>query len=424
MVEGVEAFQRDFAGKITHWFTVSLPDVFTKTIPHWFDNAYQSFFRDVVNPISHAVDNVTHVFTKTIPHWFDSAAAAFSSDVVAPVRRFITGTVPGFFTRTVPHWWDSAAKFFSSDVVAPVRGFVTNAIPGFFTRTIPHWFDSARSAFSDGRSVPGAELHHRNYPRVLYPDDPALVRLGRACVQQQGRLPDYELLQEAPVGHRGCFPQRHQLDHREDKRAGRRDPRGPQITLSRAAACCPGTRPAGTACPRCCPPARASSSPRRSAGSAARRRSTRSTTPTPATGEPGQPGGGLAFAGGGIVPDIAGLGGDVLRGLKDAIAGGLRAAFDTAWKHAIAPTVAHIAGVGGMAGPLIALGASEVKTAIDKFLGAKDAKAAGGGGAGVPGPGGGAPAANAALARKMYPAWGSGAEWAAWNAVAMRESGW
>jgi SLT domain-containing protein len=40
------------------------------------------------------------------------------------------------------------------------------------------------------------------------------------------------------------------------------------------------------------------------------------------------------------------------------------------------------------------------------------------------GPGGGAPAANAALARKLYPAWGSGPEWTAWNNVAMRESGW
>ena len=45
-------------------------------------------------------------------------------------------------------------------------------------------------------------------------------------------------------------------------------------------------------------------------------------------------------------------------------------------------------------------------------------------GAGVGGPGGGAPAANAALARAMMPAWGSGPEWAAWNYVAMRESGW
>jgi hypothetical protein len=39
-------------------------------------------------------------------------------------------------------------------------------------------------------------------------------------------------------------------------------------------------------------------------------------------------------------------------------------------------------------------------------------------------PGGGAPSANAALARQIMPAWGSGAEWTAWNNVAMRESGW
>lgn len=43
---------------------------------------------------------------------------------------------------------------------------------------------------------------------------------------------------------------------------------------------------------------------------------------------------------------------------------------------------------------------------------------------GYAGPGGGAPAANAALARKLAPYWGTGAEWAAWNNVAMAESGW
>ena len=52
------------------------------------------------------------------------------------------------------------------------------------------------------------------------------------------------------------------------------------------------------------------------------------------------------------------------------------------------------------------------------------AAAAAGGGAGTPGPGGGAPAANAALARRMMPSWGSGAEWAAWNTLMMHESGW
>lgn len=41
-----------------------------------------------------------------------------------------------------------------------------------------------------------------------------------------------------------------------------------------------------------------------------------------------------------------------------------------------------------------------------------------------PGPGGGSASANAALARQLYPAWGSGALWTAWNNVAMRESGW
>jgi hypothetical protein len=43
---------------------------------------------------------------------------------------------------------------------------------------------------------------------------------------------------------------------------------------------------------------------------------------------------------------------------------------------------------------------------------------------GVAGPGGGAPGANAALARMMYPQWATGANWSAWNYVAMRESGW
>lgn len=50
--------------------------------------------------------------------------------------------------------------------------------------------------------------------------------------------------------------------------------------------------------------------------------------------------------------------------------------------------------------------------------------AASSGGPGMPGPGGGAPAANAALARRLYPPWGSGAEWNAWNTLEMHEAGW
>jgi hypothetical protein len=40
------------------------------------------------------------------------------------------------------------------------------------------------------------------------------------------------------------------------------------------------------------------------------------------------------------------------------------------------------------------------------------------------GPGGGTPSANAALAKKLYPAYATGPVWDAWNAVAMAESGW
>ena len=42
----------------------------------------------------------------------------------------------------------------------------------------------------------------------------------------------------------------------------------------------------------------------------------------------------------------------------------------------------------------------------------------------TPLPGGGSPLANANLAKRIYPRWSTGSEFSAWNAVAMRESGW
>jgi SLT domain-containing protein len=62
-----------------------------------------------------------------------------------------------------------------------------------------------------------------------------------------------------------------------------------------------------------------------------------------------------------------------------------------------------------------------VKAAWDQITGAASA---GSGGGPAPQPGGGAPAANAALARKMMPSWATGIAWTDWNNVAVRESGW
>jgi hypothetical protein len=55
---------------------------------------------------------------------------------------------------------------------------------------------------------------------------------------------------------------------------------------------------------------------------------------------------------------------------------------------------------------------------------AKAAAAASGGGPGGGGPTGAGEKANAALARSMYPSWGSGAQWTAWNSLEMGEAGW
>lgn len=71
------------------------------------------------------------------------------------------------------------------------------------------------------------------------------------------------------------------------------------------------------------------------------------------------------------------------------------------------------------------LHAVEAATAAATAAGIKSAQAAASsGGPGMPGPGGGAPSANAALAKRLYPPWASGAEWNAWNTLEMHEAGW
>lgn len=78
-------------------------------------------------------------------------------------------------------------------------------------------------------------------------------------------------------------------------------------------------------------------------------------------------------------------------------------------------------GLAGM-GPWLGREDSATVTAIDQAVAAafKAAFLAAASSFGAAGPGGGAPSANAALARKMYP----GEDFASWNYVAMRESGW
>jgi hypothetical protein len=109
----------------------------------------------------------------------------------------------------------------------------------------------------------------------------------------------------------------------------------------------------------------------------------------------------------GMLPGFAG-GGLVNRGNLDVLSGQYAVNEHNAFKTS-------------MTNSMVSMMRTSLKAAESA---AQAAAAAAVGGVGVAGPGGGAPAANAALARKMMPAWGSGAEWAAWNTLMMHESGW
>lgn len=130
-----------------------------------------------------------------------------------------------------------------------------------------------------------------------------------------------------------------------------------------------------------------------------------------AMGVPGFQGGGIV---GGIVGTIEGLLGSGVGAIEAALRSALDAAVPSFGPTALDSLVRKV--------PLsmidALLGSEKVKSGLNSI------NVAAIGASQLSGPGGGAPAANAALARKLHPDWGSGAMWTAWNNVAMRESGW
>ena len=96
-----------------------------------------------------------------------------------------------------------------------------------------------------------------------------------------------------------------------------------------------------------------------------------------------------------------------------------------------ASLLAKIAGLakgavgGGLLGEILSAIPEVIAKDMESWLGNQTSKkGSSGSGGGYAGPGGGSAAANAALARRLYPAWATGSNWLNWNNVAMRESGW
>ena len=143
----------------------------------------------------------------------------------------------------------------------------------------------------------------------------------------------------------------------------------------------------------------------------------------------------LDAAGGSVTGAVAALGKYVSGGagaLLNLAKSGSRALFDGVWSGGIGPIINKATpGSTSISGSFLKYSAAELKAGFETLLGIKDAGAQSSAAAsnaanaaGVAGPGGGAPAANAALAQKLMPAWGSGTEWLAWNALEMAEAGW
>lgn len=94
-----EAFQVEFAGKLTAFFTESVPHLFTGQIPMGWDIAYQNFENGFGSPIAAWFTNsLPHFFTVAIPDIWSPIYENFERDVGSPLAGFFSSTLPSFFT--------------------------------------------------------------------------------------------------------------------------------------------------------------------------------------------------------------------------------------------------------------------------------------------------------------------------------------
>ena len=141
-----ENFQRQFAGKITSWFTVSLPNTFTHSIPGWFDGAWGHFQSAVIAPVRGWITStVPSYFTQTIPNWFKGAWAVFNSGVVHPIVNWFT-SLPGWISSHISHIWDNVWTWFSTQA-SRISGWFSS-LPGWVASHVSHIWDNIYTWFA------------------------------------------------------------------------------------------------------------------------------------------------------------------------------------------------------------------------------------------------------------------------------------
>jgi hypothetical protein len=129
-------------------------------VPGAWDTSYQHFQRDFAGPL-------TKFFTVTLPSLNTQAGNAINRGwmwlntqwltyVQDPVANFLTSTLPGFFTATIPaaaaQGWNAVWLLFTRGLLQPVENF--------FTDSVPAWLDSVVQGFGQAWSQ-GWELFTR-----------------------------------------------------------------------------------------------------------------------------------------------------------------------------------------------------------------------------------------------------------------------
>lgn len=142
----------DTAWKATKgFFTDTLGDFFTKTVPKAWNSLWGSVGNFFTNTIptwwGNLTESVSAFFTETIPEkWseFWDGVGTFFTETIPYALGYATAKVQIFFTETIPGFfgdlWEGISTFFGSTLPTWASGIWNDHIVPFFTETIPGFF--------------------------------------------------------------------------------------------------------------------------------------------------------------------------------------------------------------------------------------------------------------------------------------------
>lgn len=144
---------------VSHFFTDTLGNFFTKTIPDGWNKMWGGISNFFTNSIpqwwGNLKEKVSTFFTETIPEKWDEmweGIGNFFTEDVPYAIGYACGKIEIFFTETIPEFfgdlWDGIATFFTDTLPTWASGIWNDHIVPFFTETIPEFFSGIWEAIS------------------------------------------------------------------------------------------------------------------------------------------------------------------------------------------------------------------------------------------------------------------------------------